>query len=413
VFATLLTNLQNLISTRFVVSSFFPSLAFWFVNATLAYFLDAPFHDYATANAQLTAGFPALLAAAALIGIGLFAYAEYALLPTIQALLEGNWPKHAVWFFAPAQSVRYEEIVQQRAENRRMRGSFRTGAGGQSQAERWRSALRTARQEGAKRQVNTYSYHTSTARTVKRLAALRRAARPIPGSEIDTIVAQLVMELRANNADMPSPNNDNALDEVHTSLVDLIDYAEKYSSAEARALVARQQFSFGSLPLAPTRMGNVARTVQAYAINRYELNFELLWSRLQFLAQRDKDFGPTLQAAKTQLDFLVSCSVLSFVASIGWALWLRLTHGPAVLFLIVALAGPLAGYVWYRVAVAQYAALADLLRGAIDLFRFDLLTALHFPLPDGVEAERFLWDRVDALHLLGEMRDLKLTAPTK
>ena len=185
------------------------------------------------------------------------------------------------------------------------------------------------------------------------------------------IVAQLVMELRANNADIPGPNNDNALGEVHTSLVELIDYAEEYAATEARALVARQEFSFGSLPLAPTRMGNVARTVQAYAINRYELNFEMLWSRLQFLTQRDKDFGPALQAAKTQLDFLISCSVLSFVASVGWTVWLRLTHGPATLFLIVA--------------VAQYATLADLLRGAIDQFRFDLLTALQPALQGGGE----------------------------
>jgi len=41
----------------------------------------------------------------------------------------------------------------------------------------------------------------------------------------------------------------------------------------------------------------------------------------------------------------------------------------------------------------------------------DLLAALHYPIPDGVEAERFLWEKIDALHLLHEVRDLKLTPP--
>jgi hypothetical protein len=64
------------------------------------------------------------------------------------------------------------------------------------------------------------------------------------------------------------------------------------------------------------------------------------------------------------------------------------------------------GYACYLVAVAQYRTLADLLRSSVDLFRFDLLAALRHPQPDGVKEERYLWGKVDALHILYEIDDL-------
>jgi hypothetical protein len=65
-------------------------------------------------------------------------------------------------------------------------------------------------------------------------------------------------------------------------------------------------------------MGNVANTIQSYAEQRYKLNFEVFWTRMQRAIQKDKDFGPILQQAKTQLDFLVSCTSLTVV---WWLVW--------------------------------------------------------------------------------------------
>src|SRR4029077_15682683 len=125
--------------------------------------------------------------------------------------------------------------------------------------------------------------------------------------------------------------------------------ANQYAPSQYRSLVTRRQFEFGSLPLAPTRMGNVARSVQSYAVERYDFNFELFWSRLQLPAQKDKDFGALLQGAKTQLDFLVSCSALTFLWTLIWAIWLFASSGPVLAFVGVAILGPLAAYAWYRV----------------------------------------------------------------
>lgn len=410
-FQTLLSNLQSLISSRFLVASFFPTIAFWFAHATMLFIYNAPFQEYVRSNIGQTAGLTVVIAAAALIGVAFSAYAEAALLPTIQSLMEGNWPRLLVTIFAPSQTRHYERLDRKTSESLRLRGAFGTTPSGQTRARLWQAALTTARQFGNGVATNNYTHNAESAREVAKLVRLRRQARPIRGIAIDSAVAGLTLDLRANNADLAGPDRDFALENTRQLLWDAIDYADQYATAQYRSLVTERQFAFGPLPVAPTRMGNVAKTVQGYAINRYDFNFELLWSRLQFPAQKDKDFGPLLQATKTQLDFLISCSALTFLWTLFWAIWLYVTSGPARVFLGVALLGPFVGYFWYRVAVAQYRTLADLLRSSIDLFRFDLLADFHHPQPDGVKEERFLWNSIDELHVFFDIHDLRYARP--
>ena len=58
-------------------------------------------------------------------------------------------------------------------------------------------------------------------------------------------------------------------------------------------------------------MGNVGNTIKSYAEQRYQLNFEILWSRMQRAIQSDKDFAPLMQQTKTQFDFLLPCCALT------------------------------------------------------------------------------------------------------
>ena len=412
-FTTLLSNLQTLISSRFVIASFFPTLAFWFANATMLFLFNTSFQEYIRDHIGETTGLTVVIMAAALIAVAFSAYAESALLPAIQSLMEGNSPSWLVAIFAPSQMNHYERLEQEIAENLKLRGSFGTTPVGRTRAQIWQASLMTARQVGnqAAAAINNYTSQADSAREVGKLARLRRRARAIRGDAINSAVAGLVLDLRSNNSDLAGPDHDFGLETTRQLLWDLIIYADQYAAAQYRSLLTRRQFNFGPLPLAPTRMGNIARTVQGYAVDRYEFNFELLWSRLQLPAQRDKDFGPLLQAAKTQLDFLISCSSLTFLLALIWAPWLCVSSGPAVLFLAIALLGPLVSYAWYCVAVAQYRTLADLLRTSVDLFRFDLLAALKFSQPDGVEEERHLWRTVDAMHVLQELYDLRYTRP--
>jgi hypothetical protein len=405
---TFISNLQTLISSRFLVASFFPNLAFWFGNAAMLYLLNAPFRDYTESSIGRSAGLPVLLFGAALVAITFWAYGHAALMPSIQSILEGNWPAPIAGLFVPAQMREFERAQEKAAKNRRLLGSFGTTATGKTQAELWQESLTNARVVGNNVPTNGYKFYFASAKAAFKLAQYRRKAQSVPSDEISDAVAKLAGDLRAHNADLPGPGNDFALEKSRQLLWDLIDYANDYARLEYRQLVTTREFSFGELPLAPTRMGNVAKTVHRYAIQRYDLNFALFWSRLQFLAQRDKEFGPFLQSAKTQLDFFIACASLTFLWTLTWSTWIYLTNGPLKLFVAVAAVGPLTAYIWYRIAVAQYRTFADLLRSSVDLFRLNLVTAMGYPLPNGVQEERELWHTIDRMHTLYEINDLRV-----
>jgi hypothetical protein len=270
---------------------------------------------------------------------------------------------------------------------------------------RLQEQITDARNMGSDAEVNRYRKTDPSALLIEKLANLRRSARPISLAQLQEAVGVLALHLRGNNADLVAVSRD--LEEVRALLWKLIEYADEYATSQYRSRSTTLNFEYGSLPLAPTRMGNVAKSVQNYAVNRYKFNFELLWSRLQFYAQKDQNFGNTLQAAKTQLDFLISCSALTLLWSLPWTGWLCFTGGPALLFLAVALGGALLSWTFYCAAVAQYRTLADLLRSSVDLFRFDLLGGLHYPQPGSVLEETDLWELIDGLHSRYELADLR------
>jgi hypothetical protein len=429
VFTSLLTNLQSLISSNFVVASFFPTLAFWFANAVMLYRFNAPFRDYVQNSLNQTAGMTTVVTAAALIGVAFTAYAEAALLPTIQSLLEGNWPRWLIWFFTPAQARRYNRLEVAIHRNAKLRGPLEKPVGNEIQTRAWQSRLTAAREAGqnARRQarrtardagqpepaLNTYRRSEESAKTVAALDRLRSHASAISAAQLGRAVEQLVVDLGHHDANDAGPDHDYALENTRQLLWDLIDYAEDYPKDQYRLLKGKQQLWFGNPPLAPTRMGNVAKTAQRYAVKRYEFNFEAFWSRLQFLAQKDTDFGLSLKSAKTQFDFLLSCSAFTFLWTVLWAGWLYCSFGPGLTFLGIALLGPVLAYVWYRVAVVQYSTLADLMRSATDLFRLDLLARLQYQRPASVDQERELWHTIDAMHELYEIRELPYAEPSK
>jgi hypothetical protein len=80
-------------------------------------------------------------------------------------------------------------------------------------------------------------------------------------------------------------------------------------------------------------------------------------------------------------------------------------------FLLVAVGGPIMAYAWYRIAVAQYRTFADVLRTSIDLFRFDMLSDLHFALPADVSDERDVWETLHKLTQFAEPINLHYQHP--
>src|ERR1700694_33778 len=100
--STFLTQLQNYFSKYFIVGSFFPMLAFTFLNGLIAYFLIGDWHSWADNNIlKETAGSAAFFTTSIVVAILLAAYALAALSPFLRRVLEGQWSGFLRDWFVP------------------------------------------------------------------------------------------------------------------------------------------------------------------------------------------------------------------------------------------------------------------------------------------------------------------------
>ena len=171
--------------------------------------------------------------------------------------------------------------------------------------------------------------------------------------------------------------------------------------------------NFGEQDIAPTKMGNVANTIQGYVLRRYHCNFEIVWSNLQRIIPKDDKANAALQEAKAQLDFLIACCWLTLLSALFWSIAFAIVDPSRPGFLIAALGGPVAAYMWYRAAAEQYRSFADVAMTSFDIFRFDLLTNMRLKQPIDVEDERRIWEHLDKLTTYGESQNFRYEPPHK
>jgi hypothetical protein len=135
----------------------------------------------------------------------------------------------------------------------------------------------------------------------------------------------------------------------------------------------RARYPSGSL--LPTALGNVLRAGERMAGRRYGLDAIVIWPRLYpVLGDRQR---AVVDDRRDQLDLMSRlCATAALVAVVTWALLWR----APVWWLIPLLAFGLS-VLAYRAAVSAAVAYGQALDVAFDLYRFDLLRALHLPLP--------------------------------
>jgi hypothetical protein len=228
------------------------------------------------------------------------------------------------------------------------------------------------------------------------LLELSHANRRIDLNRIELAVALLHQSLEANDY---SAKNDTgwALDVTYQKLDRLLRDTQIREDHNHIRLQTERYFSFGTQNLSPTKMGNIANTIQSYAVDRYNINLEVFWSRLQHSVAADKDFSSKVEAVRTKLEFLIGCSALTAIWGVIWAVLLAAVGYEWRAFVCAALGGPVIAYAWYRVGTEHYKAYADVLRASVDLFRFGLLRDPHIALPADVVAEQTLWDQLNEL----------------
>jgi hypothetical protein len=134
-----------------------------------------------------------------------------------------------------------------------------------------------------------------------------------------------------------------------------------YPSAEARLL--------------PTALGNMLRAAETRPYDNYGLDPLVTWPSLLPLLSSDlkailADQRNQLDlAARLNLTFLL-CALLGTVYLHRWGWWLLVPLGALIM-----------AWLSYRAAVSAALAYGESIQAAYHLHRFDLLSALHLPLP--------------------------------
>ena len=401
--STFLTQLQNYFSKYFLVGSFFPVLAFAFLNGLIAYPLIGAWRGWADANIlKATAAGAAFFTASIVVALALTAYVLASLGTFLRRVLEGQWPGRLRNLFIPAQNARRESVVEALTK-----AGLEVADIGYSPD--WIARVGAAWTDGHQKHpgVAWAAPNPDIVRVkLAELDRLRIRYEVIPAVELEAVANGLAAALGTCDMDQ-SP----ALDAYYRRLQALIQYATDRARGRRAQLQNELNSNFGEQDIAPTKMGNVANTIQGYVMRRYHCNFETVWSNLQRIVPKDDKAEAALQEAKTQLDFLVACCWLSILSALLWSLYFALADPNRWGFLAAALGGPVFAYMWYRAAAEQYRSFADVAMTSFDTFRFDLLGQIGINQPANVEEERLIWENFDRLATFGELQNFQYDPP--
>lgn len=389
---TLLEKLSTLLPKNFIISAFFPVLLFSFLNGLLFYLTNESFRGRVTRFFDLDAGKQALFGFPVLIAIALIAYLFSMLNLSMRRALEGE---------SLPGVLKKRLLVLQQAKLHLLDDDLdvyrQKWLDLKIKEDEWRTQLKKARARGnTKTATCSYSKAAPAARAIEGLRRRRELHRPLSFSDIGAAVVELEKELKKCAVDDFSPgdadlDNKNFLDKDHIDLIKLIPYAVSYAENDYADQFNKREYRFSSYKLAPTSMGNIAESVRGYARSRYDINLDPFWLRLQKVIQDDGAFYASLLDAKTQLDFLVALFWLTTASTIFWLSYLIYIRQAVLLFLSIGLLGPALAFIWYKIAIQNYLAFADILRTSIDLYRFKLLDALQVNRPENRTSERQVW----------------------
>lgn len=165
----------------------------------------------------------------------------------------------------------------------------------------------------------------------------------------------------------------------------------------------------------PTRLGNVIRSFEHYPRRQYRMAAITLWPRL--VAKIDKDYAAQIDGAKTNVDFALNCSLLSLALAL-LLLFAGLWHpvalsSPSLLapWLFKVLVFGAASLAFYHSSIDRASEWGELVKGAFDLYRGELLKQLGFERrPAWLGEERELWEAI-SLQLIYADRPSGATLP--
>lgn len=177
----------------------------------------------------------------------------------------------------------------------------------------------------------------------------------------------------------------------------------------------------------PTRFGNILRAAEVYPNRRYGIDAVPMWGRLAHIMP---DAGmEKVDQANNQCLFLLNCCLLSvifatasfFVSGYQGLTTILARQGlkellyfipvnpdivyvyqqRVVIYLVLGIIAFLIGRLFYEASLVNVGQYGNMIRSAFDLYRFELLEALHFSLPKDLDEETDQWRAVSRFFVSG------------
>jgi len=412
---SLLEKLSSLLPKSFMLAAFLPVAAVSFVNALLIYAIHPDFRQTYRQIAELTAVRQTMVGVPVLASLFIVAGVLSVATGSLRQALEGAYFRGVLKdILIRSQRRKLSQLEKRLSDDRYEWFKLRTGQNS------WKGQLKAARLKGNTSTAPCkYSNTNATAVLINHLLKVMEQNERIAAADLEEAVLALEQELTAcslstRNPNAPDEKNKRLLNEHQVALGGrLTQYAVGFAEKNYREQYGRRDLYYSRYVLAPTAMGNIAESIRGYARSRYHINLDFIWSRLLKVVQEDESFSGFLSDANTRLDAIIGLFWLTVFSTILWLAYLLYFRRNPLLFLAIGVAGPALAAGWYRIGLQSYLAFAEVLRTAIDLYRFKLLTALHVGLPLNSAAELNTWATLNQVIGYGIEENLDYQHPAK
>jgi hypothetical protein len=396
-FSSLIGSLGTYLPKSFVLASFIPTLTFAFLNFATLFAVSPVWRDeVAPRLATLTAGF---YYGAALVAVAIIAYFLSVASTYLREILEGRhlWPQFLLEQKRAEQAARAQRLDQARQAALKARSDLN------GSKDVWVAELGKGRDSGIAGNPNQASYgkRAKGHRLIDRIRASATNRTELTQQTLSDAVAEFSKTLHDNDINAAGEDGRRLQDDYRALLAAFDAALMFYGKAEVDAFHERQ-FDFGGDTIAPTRVGNIASSMQDYAETRYGMDLDFFWGRIQSIAAADAKIADTLLNAKTQLDCVVVSVWLAALSTAFWIAMLAMYGYSPLQFVIVTAAGAALTYFSYQLLVVSYYGFADIVRVTIDFYRIELLKRLHIQLPRSTSEERVLWRRLARIAAYGQ-----------
>lgn len=405
-FSTVLKEITGYFGKSFLVSVFFPSLFFWMLNLALGV-LSVGLEEVLPWWEDLGGQVQGFLAAAFLIWVLFTAYVLHIFMSGLTRFYEGHW--------GFLKSIPQAMQKRQEATWKKLREK-EDALGEQIRALK-------ARQETFEQLLDRdvpplpYGTRVDVSVTAQEAAALYDQVRDwTAGDYLDDkkwkAMEEQLSSLQARILALSEGELEQHKAELGTgSKADLV-FRAPYEfltgligQLEQDRLAVYQEWSV-AFParlswVKPTKLGNHSRAAETYSFLRYNLDAAVIWPRLREMLP--EKFAGRLGEAKMNMDLMLVLTTLALVFAVAWgAIFVAVPDEYLAVYKwvvapIVLLLGMGITRVAYLNAAESALSYGELLKTAFDLYRWQVLEALHLDLPADLESEKKLWGEISGL----------------